>query len=611
MNIKEHKNWKMTMGATCKADGVAFKVWAPKASSVDVKAVSKVFPLTSVGKGFYEGFVQNLNHAADYTYLLNGDIERPDPVSRFQPYGVHQASRVVDPLEFIWTDENWKGIPLKNYIIYEIHVGTFTPQGTFEGVINKLAYLKELGVTAIELMPSVEFPGCRNWGYDGTHPYAPHSYYGGPCSLKMLINACHEMGLAVVMDVVYNHLGPEGNYFNDFGYYFTDRYKTSWGKSINFDGEYSDYVRQYFIDNALYWLTEYHVDALRLVAIHSIYDISPNHIVKQLTTRFREEAQLLKRKAYIIAESDLNDVRVINPLEIGGYNCDSVMNDDFHHALHAVLTGNKNSYLADFGKVKDMQKAIQEGFVYDGRWSEYRKKKFGSSSAKRPGDQFVVYLQDHDQITNACGGERLSSIIGLEKFKLATMLLLFAPNIPLIFMGQEWGAKTPFYYFTTHHDEPLIENIHSAYKHEHINRGTEVSSHDPQDEQTFWDSKLNWSELGSEVHFSLLDFHKKLIHLRKTFPSLANCSKDFTKTAVKDDVLIMYRKDTSGDTTLLVCNLTDNEKQFSLKLPAGQWKFLIDSRETRNVETSLKGGEEKIIMTIPRWSGILYGREVK
>ena len=307
--------------------------------------------------------------STDYLYVIDDSKERPDPVSRWQPEGVHGPSRVVDPKAFDWTDREWKGVPLDEYVIYELHVGTFTADGTFAGAIEKLEYLRDLGVSAVELMPVAEFPGARNWGYDGVYPYAAHSAYGGPGGLKKLVDACHRQGLAVVLDVVYNHLGPEGNYLADFGPYFTNRYLTPWGDAVNFDGPFSDGVRRYFVDNALYWLTEYHIDALRLDAIHGIFDFGTRHILGEIGEKFHAAAASLGRRAHLIAESDLSDVRVINPVEAGGHGLDAQWNDDFHHALLTVLTGARQGYFADFGRIVDLRKALRDGFVYDGRYS--------------------------------------------------------------------------------------------------------------------------------------------------------------------------------------------------------------------------------------------------
>src|SRR5579864_6207067 len=372
-------------GATPLVDGgVRFRVWAPNVQKLAVKMADRLIPMTRVGEDF-EVFVADARAGDCYSLILDGTRERPDPVSRSQPHGVHGPSQVVDPHAFTWLDIEWKGIALEDYIFYELHVGTFTREGTFAGIISKLAHLKELGITAIELMPVAEFPGPRNWGYDGVDLYAPHSAYGGPDGLKKLVDAAHREGLAVVLDVVYNHLGPEGNYLGEFGPYFTDHYRTPWGRAINFDGPGSDGVRRFFIENALYWLNEFHIDALRLDAIHGIFDFSARHILEELGERFHAEAARLGRRAFVIAESDLNDVRVIERRSECGYALDGQWHDEFHHSVVSVVTGWERGFLGGFGKLEQVRKAITEGFVYDGIYSAYRGRRFGSSSVGQPG----------------------------------------------------------------------------------------------------------------------------------------------------------------------------------------------------------------------------------
>ena len=354
--------WHLEFGAyAVPGDGVRFRVWAPRARMLDVRIVApapRTVRLDRRADEVFEATVPGIGAGADYLYVIDGRTERPDPVSRWQPHGVHGPSRVVDLGAFHWTDGTWAGFPVEDYVLYELHVGTFTPEGTFEGAIAKLPYLRELGVTAVELMPVAEFPGARNWGYDGVQLYAPQSTYGGPEGLRRLVDACHHHGLAVVLDVVYNHLGPEGNCLADYGPYFSARYRTPWGEAVNFDGPLSDEVRRYFVDNARYWIAEYHVDGLRLDAVHGILDRGARHVLMELAEAVHAQAHALGRRSFVIAESNLNDVRVINPVEAGGYGVDAQWNDDFHHALHALLTGSQHGYFADFGRMDDLRKAI-------------------------------------------------------------------------------------------------------------------------------------------------------------------------------------------------------------------------------------------------------------
>jgi maltooligosyltrehalose trehalohydrolase len=515
--------------------------------------------MTRCGEDF-EVLIPEARPGDRYWLVLDGTKERPDPCSRLQPDGVHGPSEIVDPDSFEWSDRNWKGIDLTDYILYELHVGTFTPQGSFDSLLSKIPYLKDLGITAIELMPVAQFSGNRNWGYDGVDLYAPHAAYGGPDGLKSLVNAAHDAGLAVVLDVVYNHLGPEGNYLGEFGPFFTDRYRTPWGGAINFDGPGSDGVRRFFIDNAHYWLTEYHVDALRLDAIHGIFDFSAYHILAELRDRFHEEAARLGRQAFLIAESDLNDVRVIRPRERNGHAIDAQWHDEFHHAVISVLTGANRGYLAGFGRLQHVRKAITEGFVYDGIYSAYRQRHFGSSSKDEPGQRFVAFLQNHDQVANTALGFRLSSLISIEQCKLAAMLLLCSPYVPLLFMGEEFADTAPFLYFTSHGDPALARSVQEGRRKEFADFAGVTDVPDPQAVETFEKSKIIWALTEQPPHSDVLRLYRDLIALRKRWPCLRNCRKDLTRVSIDEDArwLRMERSDPSGCKGLLLCNLSPN-----------------------------------------------------
>jgi maltooligosyltrehalose trehalohydrolase len=514
--------WRMQYGAMPLPEGgVQFRVWAPLVQTLAVRVGNTLISMTREGEDFH-ALAPHARSGQTYSLVLDETKERPDPVSRSQPDGVHGPSEIIDPGAFVWSDQDWRGLELGQYIIYELHTGTFTHEGTFEGVIRRIPYLQELGVTAIELMPVAEFPGCRNWGYDGVDLFAPHSCYGGPNGLKRLVNACHKAGLAVVLDVVYNHVGPEGNYLAEFGPYFTDHYQSPWGQAINFDGPGSDAVRQFVIDNALYWLTEYHVDALRLDAIHGIYDFSAIHILAELAERFHQQAAHLGREAWLIAESDLNDVRVIQPRSAGGYGLDAQWNDEFHHALIGFLTKAKRGFLGSFGRLADIQKALSEGFVYDGIYSEYRRRRFGSSSKDLPGWKFVVFIQNHDQIANTSQGARLSELVSVDQFTLAATLLLCSPYLPLLFMGEEFADTAPFLYFTSHLDQSLARMVTEGRRREYAEFAVSTEFFDPQALATFEKSKITWTLCEDASHQARLGFYRKLIALRKAWPCLSN-----------------------------------------------------------------------------------------
>ena len=472
--------------------------------------------------GIFEGVVDHARAGDDYAYVLNGsDRELPDPVSRFQPAGVHGPSRIVDPSSFAWTDAGWSGLAMPDLIIYELHVGTFTPGGTFGDVIPHLRALGDLGVTAIELMPVAQFPGTRNWGYDGVDLYAPQNSYGGPDALKRLVNAAHHEGLAVVLDVVYNHLGPEGNYLGELGPYFSDRYHTPWGAPINFDGPDSDEVRRFFVDNALYWVTEYHVDALRLDAVHGIYDFSAHHILRELADRVHAQAALLGRRVQVIAESGLNDARLLRDPALGGYGLDAQWSDDFHHAVHVALTGEHAGYYMGYRGTRDIAKVMAERFVYDGVYSPYHRRRHGAPATDVSAEHFVVYIQNHDQVGNRALGERLSTLLPFDKLKLGAALLLLSPYVPLLFMGEEYGETNPFQYFVSHTDPALVEAVRTGRRKEFKSFGWADRVPDPQAEQTFARSRLDRAELeGAPWHRELLAMYRDLLHLRRTEPAL-------------------------------------------------------------------------------------------
>jgi maltooligosyltrehalose trehalohydrolase len=564
--------------------------------------------------GIFTAFADHLAAGTEYYYEFAPDRRRPDPVSRFQPHGVHGASQVFDPDAFVWTDRDWKGRPLGDFIIYELHTGTFTPEGTFDGVIGRLPYLRDLGVTAIELMPVASFPGARNWGYDGAYPYAAHPAYGGPLGLKRLVDACHREGLAFVLDVVYNHLGPEGNYLGEYGPYFTDRYRTPWGAAINFDGPQSDDVRRYFIENALYWLTEYHVDALRLDAIHEIFDFGAIHVLRELAEAFHHQARLLGREAWLIAESDLNDPRVINAPEIGGHGIDSQWNDDFHHSMHTLLTASRNGYFIDFGRIEDLRKALTDGFVYDGRRSIYRQRRHGASSRSNAGRQFVVFNQNHDQIANADAGRRLPELITPEQQRLAAVILICAPNLPMLFMGEEFGASAPFNYFTSFEDPTLARAVSEGRRREYEPYFRDRAFPDPQSPETFAGAQIDWDETARSPHRELLTLNRALILLRQQNRCLSNCRKDLTQVDVSEDErwIVVRRGDSSGESALIFGNFSSETRTIPMPREASGFELVLFTGEQRFGATPAAPSPPAIIgsslsgIEIPRFSAALY-----
>src|SRR5574341_2543739 len=513
-----HRVLSGSLGAVPLGDGrVRFHVWAPRCREVAVEIVhprSTRMKLRPSASGYFIGTARG-GAGLRYFYLLDGERRRPDPASRALPEGVHGPSEVVDIPTFPWTDAGWRGLPLRDMVIYEIHVGTFTPEGTFDAIIPRLDRLKELGVTAIELMPVASFPGSRNWGYDGAGLFAPQRSYGGPAGLQRLVDACHARGLAVVLDVVYNHLGPEGNYLAEFGPYFTDRYRTPWGSAINYDGEDARGVRDFVIANALCWVREYHIDSLRLDAIHGIFDASPVHIFRELNDAVQRLARRMGRIVPVVAESDLNDRRVVDPVRKGGHGLAGQWSDDFHHCVHTLLTGERNGYYADFGSIKQLAKAYTDGFVYDGGYSRFRGRPHGTPSAEIPAERFVVCSQNHDQVGNRALGERLSSLVDFQALKLAATAVLLSPYVPLLFMGEEYEEPAPFLFFTDFEDPALRAAVSAGRREEFAAFGWSGEVPDPQDPGTFTRSLLRWDLQTQEPHCWLWEYYRTLLSLRR------------------------------------------------------------------------------------------------
>jgi maltooligosyltrehalose trehalohydrolase len=590
-----------------------FTVWAPLLKQVAVKVVSpneQLLPMQQLEYGFWQVTTEGIEPGSRYVYQLEESKKFPDPASYLQPEGVHKASEVFDHSTFNWADRDWKGIRLEDYIIYELHIGTFTPEGTFEAVIPRLTRLKELGINAIEIMPVAQFPGERNWGYDGVYPYAVQNTYGGPEGLKKLINACHQEGIAVILDVVYNHLGPEGNYLPNFGPYFTKKYYGAWGDAPNLDFAYCDGVREYFLENALYWLDTFHIDALRLDAIQGIYDFSAKHFLEELSERVQALSQQKGRKFYLTAESDFNDVRIIRPKEVGGYGIDAQWCDDFHHALHTLITGEQQRYYQDFGKCKDLEKSLREGFVYSGQYSPDRKRRHGNSSAEEPACKFIVCAQNHDQIGNRILGERMTKLTSFEGLKLTAGTLILSPFLPLIFMGEEYGEEAPFFYFISHSDQDLIEAVRQSKKDEFLEAGHAKDFQDPQDPGTFNKCVLNWEQQNEGKYKVLWDFYQELIFHRRINEALKVLDKKKLEVSSREeDKLLFIRRYSNENQVFYMMNFSDRTLTFDAKTPEGSWQKLLDSADIKwmgpgaTMPDKLIPGE---LLTIPAQSFVLY-----
>ena len=570
-----------------------FVVWAPLLEQVAVKLVNskpQIVPMQKDEQGYWSVIVDAVEPGDCYVYQLNGETQRPDPASRSQPQGVHGASQLVDQA-FHWSDSGWSGVALEDMILYEVHVGTFTPQGTFESIISRLPRLKELGITVVEIMPVAQVPGdkqgeaeeaYRNWGYDGVYPYAVQNSYGGVQGLKQLVDACHQQGISVVLDVVYNHLGPEGNYLADFAPYFTSKFRPIWGKALNFDDAYCDGVRNYFLENALYWFETFHIDALRLDAIQGIYDLSAKHFLEELAENVAALSRQLGRKLYLIAESDLNDVRVIRPQAVGGYDMDAQWCDDFHHALHTLITGEQHGYYQDFGRVEDLVKSLREGFIYSGQYAPDRRRCHGNSSIAEPAEQFIVCSQNHDQTGNRILGERLTQLTSFEGLKLTASVVLLSPYVPLLFMGEEYGEPAPFLYFVSHSDRELVAAIQKSKDEEFKQTGYEGESYDPHSVEIFEQCKLNWDLQYQGEHQVLWQLYQHLIQLRRSHPALKKLDKQSLEVVVnEDDRLLIMRRWSDQEQVLVVMNFSDRVVTVNSGIPKDSWQKILDTAEEK------------------------------
>jgi maltooligosyltrehalose trehalohydrolase len=516
--------WRLQLGANVGPGGTTFRVWAPEHDRIDVLLHGVARRLTRDGDGYWTGTFDDIGPGALYQYRINADERAtfPDPASRYQPYGVHGPSQVVDPRAFAWTDATWQPPTLEDTVFYELHVGTFTPSGTFRGIQERLDHVRDLGVSTIELMPVGDFPGERNWGYDGVAIYAPARCYGTPDDLRALVDAAHAHGIAVCLDVVYNHLGPDGAYATVFSpHYFTDRHSSPWGSGVNLDGPHSEHVRAFFIDNALHWIHEYHVDALRLDATHALQDDRPGHFLAELASAVRSHTP---KPILLIAEDSRNLVRLIEPIERGGYGLDAVWADDFHHQARVHTAHDRESYYRDYtGSATDLATTIQQGWFFTGQHSTHLNARRGDDPSPAAPQRFVFCIQNHDQIGNRADGARLNHQIDPAAYRALSVLLLLVPETPLLFMGQEWAATTPFLFFTDHHEE--LGRLVTAGRREEFSGFaaftdpvTRAHIPDPQQAHTFENSRLRWTESEAPEHDSVQRLYQRLLRLRRDIP---------------------------------------------------------------------------------------------
>ncbi len=590
-------SWQPSLGAWPNGGGTHFRVWAPRRGRVEVVLESgdrspATYPLARGADGTFHGLIAEVGAGALYRYRLDGEGPFPDPASRFQPEGVHGASMVIEPRRYAWGDQSWPGLRLEELVLYELHVGTFTPAGTFAAAGERLDYLRDLGATALELMPVADFPGRRGWGYDGVSLFAPARCYGTPDDLRRLVDRAHGVGLGVFLDVVYNHLGPDGAYLGAFSpYYFSPRHKTPWGDAVNLDGEHSAMVRDFFIENALHWIHEYHLDGLRLDATHALIDDGTPHFLAELAERVGAMPRPGARRALLVAEDHRNLPALVRPRAEGGCGLDAVWADDFHHQVRRAVAGDREGYYRDYtGSTADLAATIGRGWFYCGQYSEHLQTARGSDPSGVPPRCFVVCLQNHDQVGNRALGERLHHQIDAATYRAVTVLLLCAPETPLLFMGQEWAASSPFLYFTDHDPELgrlVTEGRRREFRSFSAFRDSRARERipDPQAESTFGASRLPWDECAEGRHAETLRLYRALLQLRRQERALcANRWQGFAATAPGDGALRLCFTAGAGSSLQVVIRLRGaGEVSLDVTPPGGeaQVETLLSTEDER------------------------------
>jgi maltooligosyltrehalose trehalohydrolase len=569
------------------------RVWAPAATTAEVEVDGHRTRMNQSDGGWWSAEIAGVGAGTDYAFVLDGGPPRPDPRSAWQPHGVHGPSRLVDHDAFRWTDGGWRGVPLPGCVLYEMHVGTFTSKGTFDAALERLDHLVELGVGAVELLPCNAFAGERGWGYDGVAWFAVHEPYGGPEGLKRFVDACHGRGLGVVMDVVYNHLGPAGNYLPEFGPYLTDAHTTPWGPAVNLDQPGSDEVRRYILDNTTMWLRDYHIDGLRLDAVHALVDERATPLLEELAVEVEALGAQLRKPLFLIAESDLNDPRMVTSREAGGIGLDAQWADDVHHCFHALLTGERAGYYGDFGSLPGLAKVLRGVFLHDGTWSSFRGRAHGRPVPPTlPGHRFVVYLQDHDQVGNRATGDRLSATLSDGLLKVGAALVMTSPFTPMLWMGEEYGARTPWQFFSDHEGE-LGEAVRQGRRAEFASHGWDTEDvPDPQSAETFANSTLDWGELDQDRAQDLLGWHRELIALRQRRPELSDGRRDRVGVSYDEQARwVVVRR----GAVAVVCNLAAERQSVPVAGTPGQ-VLLASSRDSGVVAGQVEIAGESVVV---------------
>lgn len=582
------------------------RIWAPWATTVDCLLTEReiLIPLEKQAYGYWYANSKLPQHDEWYKIIIDG-IAYPDPASLFQPEGVHGPSAMID-LDYPWTDQRYHAPAQRELIIYELHVGTFSDKNDFYGVIDRIPYLKDLGVNAIELMPVGQFPGERNWGYDGVYAFAVQNSYGGARGLQQLVDACHQAGIAVILDVVYNHFGPEGNYLPAFGPYFTAKYHTPWGDAVNYDDELNYGVRDFVLANVRMWFEDFHIDGLRMDAVHAIKDFGPAHILQDIRRLTDDIVAKSEKQRYLFVECDLNDRRFLDPLEVNGFAMDGQWLDEFHHTLRVAAGEERKGYYKEFEGVVHLAKAYEKAYVFDGCYSSHRKRFFGTDSDGIEGDRFIVFSQNHDQVGNRMLGERSSSLYSVETTRLMAFAVFLSPYIPLLFMGEEWGTKKPFQYFVNHSDQQLVKNVQQGREEEFKEFQTSGEVPNPQDKATFQRSVLDWNELGKSPFCQHYLYYKALIALRKSHPVLKDLNREDIKVDCLPEQNVLLLKARKAKSKLLaVLNFSE----------AAQRIFLDNDHKWLLIFDSLSGAIDRIAreliqssheLMVPAHSGLLF-----
>jgi len=582
------------------------RVWAPMAKNVLCRFYQKDMEIALKPQQYgYWHAETDLLAAGDLYWISVDGNELPDPISLSQPEGVHGPSKVVD-LTFSWTDNDYRPPALSDFIIYELHVGTFTSSHDFDGVIKKIPYLKDLGITAIEIMPVAQFPGERNWGYDGVFPFAVQHSYGGASEFQRLVNSCHEANIAVILDVVYNHLGPEGNYFSNYGPYFTDKYHTPWGNALNYDDSYCHGQRDLVLNNVRMWFEDFHIDALRLDAVHAIKDFNAVHILQQIRKETDEIIAKSEKSHFLFIECDLNDRRFLDPLAKNGFGMDAQWLDEFHHSLRVSVGEPKKGYYEEFNGLADLVKAYEKAYVFDGNYSPHREKFFGTDTLGIKGDHFIVFCQNHDQVGNRMMGDRAASLYPVETTRLMAFAVFISPYLPLLFMGEEWGTERAFPYFTSHSDPKLVEQVRQGRKKEFEDFFEDSEFLDPQDETIFRNTVLNWDEQDSEVHQKHLSYYRSLIAFRKTNPVLKNIQRDeMTAKCLPDQKVLILAMKKNESSLFVMMNFSAAVQQVTLPEDL-QWKMIFNTNEMDAAVLSDTDYAQITVASLKPWSGQVY-----